>query len=100
MQSGPPRALPPTTQEVPVQKSPVFGALRATTIAALCAGAGLALAGCDRNEAAAGVQTKPATGTAGAAKAAATEKPAADNNCGGTDKKCGGDNKCGGSDKK
>ena len=50
----------------------VFGAVRATTIAALCAGAGLALAGCSKSESA---PTTPGT-----------EKPAME--------KDGGDMKC------
>ena len=57
----------------------VFGAVRATTIAALCAGAGIALAACSKSE------TAPTT--------PATEKPATEMSCG-ADKKCG-QNACG-----
>ena len=81
----------------------VFGALRATTIAALCAGAGLALAGCGVS-----AETKVVATTDGkpvdpdAAKRtspAAATKPAADAETDaekpGGESKCSGDNKCG-----
>jgi hypothetical protein len=61
----------------------VFGALRATSIAALCAAAGLT-AGCDN--AATGEPTKPAPG----ARAAEPAKDAAAP----VDDKSGGDKKC------
>ena len=61
--------------------SNLFGALRATTIVALCAGAGLGLAGCGKTEAGSDGQ-KPATGGT-----AATEKPAGEKSCG-ADKGC------------
>jgi hypothetical protein len=69
--------------------SNVFGAVRATTIAALCAGAGITLAGCGKSE-----EAKPAGGSG----APAAEKPAGEHQCGG-DNKCGASS-CGAKDKK
>ena len=65
----------------------VFGAVRATTIAALCAGAGLVLAGCAKAD-----EGKPAPGGT-----PATEKGAGEKTCGG-DKNCGA-NSCAAKDK-
>ncbi len=56
--------------------SHVFGAVRATTIAALCAGAGIALAGCGKTE-----EGKPSDGAPGAAKAAGEDKSGGDMKC-------------------
>jgi len=109
--------------KAPTKNSHVFGrALRATSIAALCAGAGLALAGCEKgadvksmplgdstpaslpskSDVQPAAAAKPATPapapTAKPAESApppASEKPAGEKACGG-EKGCGGDKGCGG----
>ncbi len=64
----------------------VFGALRATSIVTLCAGAGLALAGCDAGakKPVAPAAEKPAVGTTGKSAAdpkSGAEKPGGEMTC-------------------